>query len=479
MNKFLKDINSGEIRQRDKYQFELKSEFFPSEENKTNTFSQEFYIFIPNALQINPLNYSKKDFYQDLTNFIRYKTPVMSFQEILNPNNAESPLNRIANSSDLNIVSFELKLLANIVRSSVRDEVARLLKNSLSFSSLSKEIEEFRRRFIGLKIQTASKIPKEKIGTLFYYIDEFINDTIIYHLTSTLVHLKEKKVKPDSELVNLLIQEENHKEKELGLPIIPPDSEEQKEHVLYRTSLLRKYVLDALLLNTSKMRLQRRLQPFVGAISAGIAMLFFFVLFVWQGQVFVINSLPFIFITVFLYILKDQIKEGLRNISYEFFHKWFFDWKTEIRSPKGDLVLGEMTESFSLLKDKDLPHEINSIRNRDFHAVLEEIRRSESVICYKKKLKMYPKGVSHDLRRSELNTIFRFNIEKFLKRADDPKHPYICFDPKKQEIIRLDLPKVYHVNIIFKNTTNYNQQTEWKNFRLVIDKDGIKRIESL
>src|SRR5262249_22367256 len=82
MDEFLEDLRSGEIHFRDKWQFELKSEFTISSAAPDTPYTQEFYFFIPNSLQINSTTYPKESFYQELTNFIRYKTPTYLFSDL-------------------------------------------------------------------------------------------------------------------------------------------------------------------------------------------------------------------------------------------------------------------------------------------------------------------------------------------------------------------------------------------------------------
>ena len=45
---FWEDVDSGEVHIRDKWQFALKSEFFPQPEKSQNHSIDEFYLFIPN-----------------------------------------------------------------------------------------------------------------------------------------------------------------------------------------------------------------------------------------------------------------------------------------------------------------------------------------------------------------------------------------------------------------------------------------------
>ncbi len=53
----------------------------------------------------------------------------------------------------------------------------------------------------------------------------------------------------------------------------------------------------------------------IGSLAAGIAMTLYILLFIWQGSVFVINSQPFILFTIFIYVLKDRLKDEIKNVS--------------------------------------------------------------------------------------------------------------------------------------------------------------------
>ena len=67
MLNFGKEWTPDELHVRDAYQFELKSDLFVDQESKKREFTQDFYLFIPQALQINTNTYSKDEFYRDQT----------------------------------------------------------------------------------------------------------------------------------------------------------------------------------------------------------------------------------------------------------------------------------------------------------------------------------------------------------------------------------------------------------------------------
>lgn len=498
MDRFIKELMVGDIHLRDKWQIELKSEFIPYPGLSKNTYFQEFFLFIPNSLQIHEETYPKAHFYRDRTNLIRYKTPEFSLKELYNPQNKKSPLYRLIllledrqENKKYKEAEDELKLLGNILRSSVRERVKELVMQIHSnvilgskASDLCEEIKEFRKTFLSIVKRFQNEWKNDRLNSYLFYVDEFMSTTINYYLTGLLSQIRDWEPniseKATDPLCQILEAERNHRKSVLHEPSITDEDSESNEYILYRNSLLNKFILDALLLHTTGHTFKNRYGHLIGSISAGIAMLFFFVLFVYQGQVLIINSLPFILLTVFLYILKDRIKESVRRGSFKRLSRWFYDYSTEIYSPDTTHYLGKLNETMTFLEESNLSEKIIDIRNREFHDVLETIKRPEKVIYYKKVLTLHNNKNDNDVRRRALNLIFRYNIQEFLRKADNPTHDYLKVDPESFKFIRATLPKVYHINIIVRNTfldKEKKQIVELKKFRLIIDKNGIKRID--
>lgn len=61
----------------DKYQLEMKFTYPLNPDSMLNSYHVDTYIFLPNSLGITPLTYSKEDFYADLQEYIRLKTPAV------------------------------------------------------------------------------------------------------------------------------------------------------------------------------------------------------------------------------------------------------------------------------------------------------------------------------------------------------------------------------------------------------------------
>lgn len=503
MDKFLRELESGEIHLRDCWQFELKTEYIPHPSNLKNAYTQEFYIFTPNSLQINKETYSKQQFYNDQSNFIRYKTPVFSLSELINPTNQRSPIYRIlAEEGSINdehsvvTIEDELKLLGNIARSSFRKEIftlAKILKkgSGLTLEEVSERTNNFlsdikmlKNRLLTVKTLVIEKSNNIPLKRHVLYVEEFISNSIIYYLTGFLQLLR-KENKPeflaiDEAVADAILIEKSEQKGGYPDPGAFEKHSSRNEFIFYRASLLNKYILDALLLHINRSTPENAIKNIIGSLAAGVAMLIYFVLFIWQGQVFVLNSEPFILATVVLYILKDRLKESLKTVSYEKAFKWLSDYTTVIQSPNMKKSLGTLKESFSFVDIRNLPEEIVTIRNKEFHYILEDFPRPESVIHYKKKVVMKHPSQNSSSRRFSLNMIFRFNILHFISKADNPYQTFWNLDPETKEFVPLRLPKVYHVNIIVKNSFLKNDgeyEVQLKKFRLILDKNGIKRVE--
>lgn len=505
MEQYWEDFDLEEIHFRDKWQFELKSHYMPSSKMRHHIYTQELYLYVPSPLQVTPETYNKEQFYLDKTNLIRYKTPEFTFQGLIDPGQTKSPLYRIKQLLDdseknnsIGLIEKELKLLGNIIRSSLRTEV-NFLTNIIQHLSPDDDATLFIQPTTTLFIHfnmlleeyDALRLPLTKKGgesleQVHLYVADFISFCTNYYLTALLdkirKHPRENFQKIDEDLCALLIKEKNWREKWLDEPANLSPKTADNETILYQIGLLNKYVVDALLLNISVDPIDLRYRNIIGSIAAALAMSIYILLFIWQGSLFVINSEPFILFTIFIYVLKDRLKDEIKYISMKQAFRWFSDYKTEIRTPDNKTAIGELRESFSYLSHQKVPEDIQKVRNIEQNRTLESIRRNEQVMYYKKTVGLNTILEAKQDRFSGLNVIFRLDIHKFLNKASDSIQPYSTLDPQSLELTHTMLPKVYHLNIVLKNSylkADGSTKTEIKKYRIITNKEGILRVENL
>lgn len=232
------ELVEGEIHVRDNLQFELKTEFLINPYLKQNVYKQEVFLFIPSSLQINSQTYSKQQFYLDQTNLIRYKTPLISLPDLVNPEYIQSPLNRlqhILNQSNPGIfqtvASDELKLFGAIFRATIRERVYKLIKgvkqkekedNSQighAITFLCEEISQVCLKFRQLQEIAHMHADQHQLIRHFKYMDEFMSITIDEFL---ILLLKEIRSLPhidhdlDKQICQLILKEAVSKKETYG-----------------------------------------------------------------------------------------------------------------------------------------------------------------------------------------------------------------------------------------------------------------------
>lgn len=505
MEKIWQEFDKGGIlRIRDQWQFEIQSNFYHLPDIKETIQTQEFYFFIPNALQINNETYSKEQFYQDQTNLIRFKTPEFTLAELLEPKNSKSPLCRLEEwikktpleGNQEERVQDELKLFGNILKSSIRRNVKKIVmqmdaKSKVPIEAVKRDIFTFLSELEKV-LQTYTNLQKRygelnnsTIHNTFFYVEEFISNEVNYYLTLLLERVRASKIDSlsdvDDKLCDFILREKKEREQRNQEPEMNNPDSLKNEFISHQNNLLKKFVMGALLPDVTRVSSDSAIKNVIGSFSAGIAMFFYLLLFIWGGNVFVINSFPFVVVTVVFYVLKDRLKEALKSLSYRQTLKWISDYTTKISFRNKKEVLGNIRESFLFIEPRRVPNEIADVRNQGFHSTLETFKRPETVFYYKKMVGVYHDEVEFS-RRHELHNLFRFNIHAFLRKAANPYFHYTSLDSKTHQLAISLLPKVYHINIILKSTYQISETEKRqtiKKFRLIIDKTGIKRMEEI
>ncbi|MGM0597453.1 MAG: hypothetical protein ACQES9_10485 [Myxococcota bacterium] len=479
----------------DNYQFEIKLGYKLNKKDKSSNYKVETFLFLPNSLGINSYSYSKKNFYDDIQAYIRIKTPVYQLNQIASENH--SPLGKLKTSIDemvnhynnKTIKKFEhhLKMFCCIFKSSLRDHITTVSnrqnltdKENLMAKYLENTIEiitKFR------KLRTKLNLPLIKQSTFSFYCfaDEYIS-LLVEAFSFDLMEILESekalhKQKYKAKLMDLISSEIDYR-KQNDYPSIPEDPE-SREKYLFRASILKKYTGNVLFLNTKIKQEGELLEQILFALAAGLAMIFAILTTFYAKYHYSEFSMPVIMILIISYMFKDRIKEAGRAYFGAKLRNRLYDHKMNIYHNNRE-KLGWRKESFTFLKEAKLPADIEKLRQREHLTEIENGWVGENIMLYKKEIQLYKKKLNKIYRKyniESINDILRFNVMSYLKKMDDPKKIIHVLDTQNNTFERIYGKRVYFLNMIIKYT--YNNEVEYKRYRITLNRDGIKRIDNI
>jgi len=213
------------------------------------------------------------------------------------------------------------------------------------------------------------------------------------------------------------------------------------------------------------------------AIAAGLSMVFATTIaFLFQRK-YGNLTFPFFVALVISYMFNDRLKDFVKAVLGSYMRRFTFDRRLNIYAEPGQKKrIGTSRESFSFVDETSVPDDIWRSRSRDHITEIENGWVGETIIHYHKQVHLLPdwfKAAQDDYQIEGINDILRLNLSKFLIRMDDPvKSFWMC---KEKDYCESSGDRVYHINAI--THCHSSKSFEQTRFRIVLNKEGIKRIE--
>ncbi len=500
-NEKIRDWKESSIERHDLYNFESKIDYtLEITEKKTTSYVLATYLFIPSSLQINKDSYSKEQFFSDINNRIRFKTPKMSIEEILDKRNELSPMNTImkalkdieyrkSNRDIITKIQRELCLLADIIKVSLRHQFNYIQNNYNNLKKKYNVLEMINSYLESIKILQAklelmgtkilmSQIPI-KLREAFQFADEYISLQIEKWLTRSLKVFEDKfSQEIKISMIEVIEKEQKHREYLKSSLIILENA--NNETFSYQEGIMKKFVQGVLYLEKKKKDPKSQSLEIFYSVAAGVAMFFSLFFGFLILSFFAMYSIPFIIATVVIYMLKDRIKDNIRGVSQKAVGSMFPDQRIDIVDGFNKEKIGKSKEIVNFKSKNKIPPEILRIRRSSNISSIEEKGKPEEVILYEKKITLFNKKIKQfHTRRRDISDVIRFNVRGFLRYADDPIQFLSKWNRDKKKVEIIPISKVYHVNLVLKLTSFKGKKVNtihYKKFRVIIDQKGIKRV---
>lgn len=470
---------------------EIKLGYHARNKKKVSNFAVNTWFFVPNSLDINSYTYDKKEFYRDLKSNIRLITPVYLLKDIHSGSGCpmekleEAIVKMVSQPTRSRIAEFEhhIKMFQSILKSALREESIHIIAN-LSDEECRFIAQEFHvnlghivNKYRGLRRKLQVATINADILNYFLFGDEFMSNVIEQHAFKVLESCENhKKTGKIQQIFTEIIQSEAEYRQVKGYLSAKKNAADNNRELVHKLTLLKKYVENVLFVTAHKKKDGVLKQQVYYSLAAGISMVFATAIAFSFQMKYGKFTMPFFVALVVSYMLKDRIKELAR---YYFAHKLgrsYFDQKTRITLNNN--YIGWCKEAMDFVDEEKVPVEIRKLRNRS--AILEANNRNndEKIILYRKLIRLRRENLDRTspYKTRGLNDIVRFNLQAFTLKMDNPQVPlYLSSKPHEVDVVQAE--KIYFVNILmqFRNEDQY----DYKRYRIIFNREGIKEIEYL
>ncbi len=483
----IKDI----IKIHDKFSIEIKLIYDTISDKRMTNYDVLTYIFTPDGININPKTYTKEKFYNDVKVNIRYKTPEYKLSDFIDKENGVLyELEKIIRNNKLNTkkqsdkIYTQSKLFGSIFSSAIRYDLRKARKNISKnnfqeFTSIDSLVKQILKKYRSI-IDKYDNTLYENDLRLLLFTDEFLSNAVEHNYIMLFDYLKKKKkVNIDSVIFQSIIKtidnEQEYRRQNQYKTV--PNANGENEELLYVRSQLKKYIDSVLFLKKEIKKDGAIIEQSIFALVAGLAMLFSTTVAFYYQQKYGNFTLPFFFALIISYMLKDRIKSLVGYLFVHKAHNVFYDNKLNIFSNEKNKV-GIIKQNFRFVPSSKLGPKVKKHRMKERLFKNDYEVFGENIIQYKKSVKIFKRRLKKGIDAKKVNglvDITRVNLHRFVLQMDNPEKDYSVIENNK--IIKKRADRVYHINIIQKFYTE--EGVEFKRFRVILNREGIKRIEKV
>ena len=476
-------------------QLEVQTVYPLSRTEKRKEYLIDFYIYTPYQLGITGESYGTTRFLQDMKSYTRYEvTSLMSLAKLADPACDLSPLSRILSLlqeaqsvREINEkkVLYELRGLGTMFHSQMKETrqlLISMVRDNRNMAELQATVELFLQsldlfleRFRALyPLFIDPRLSKECREAL-----DWTDEAISLTTEKDLARLYEQL--PPQEQISAAIRSRLAREaqyrRDHHFPMVADAQDAAaNEYYLYRESQLKKWAESFMFMNSEPSQSIQRYVQIIMGIAAGAAMAFAVLVTIFASRHFATNSIPWVTIIIVAYIVKDRIKDMLRNTLIVFLPRVVADQINDLMDPATDEKIGFTRARVRFCTSQDVPEVVRMVRNQRENPITALIP-PEHVVHFNKYVRIDSRQFMKNHRRLEaLADIMRIKLDAWLQNMDDPVNHLRRL--RGDVLEKIPARRVYHITLIvglFEK--GVDAAPSYFRYRLVATREGIERIE--
>ncbi len=502
----------------DRQQLELRFSYGLSGEGTAIKTTVDTYLFVPKNVGVNRHNYTKDQFYGDVTALMRLDAEPLSLDLLADSHYPRSPLHgfgegvqRLRESPrppPTQPVVIHVKLYAHLFARGVRVELKKLQKRlgKLETESdgerfeerLSDSLDEIRFALKAYRRVRAAYWPYEQLAheslaDAMRNADEYMSLFLEERLALLLQAIERRGREGLAEgflarcrlTLGALARQEVAYRRRYGYLSYSDADAPSGDYYTYRASMLKKAVQQALYLDPRAAKRDTFLRNAAAAAGAAVAAIWAVLAGLPQQMSKVSGSTQMLFFggAVLAYVAKDRIKaltsEALSRRLRTFDHVSYLT-SASIATTGLSIPRLQFKEGMRFLSLGEVPPDVLALR-QNVRTLRSADLALEEIIHHRKVVKIGSKDEpGHMPDGYGVLDILRLNVRHFLVRLDEPLDQVAFYDWRREAFGATRLPKVYHLNLVVKvrrESLEGEVQESFERLRVVLNKDGIVRVE--
>jgi hypothetical protein len=472
----LSSVEQLRLRRRGSTGLELKLRYLLERAVPRERYVLDVEFRLPYSLNVTPSNFTTEQFYDNRKLYVRFDTPRMSMEELLDPGNHDSPLLRSERAvaairqgarPDQTAFTYESKMLGAVYKSLLRDTTKTLRgAEKARVDQLVSEATQVTDRFHEL-MHEIGVVQDEEVVEHARLIDEHLSLLLEKYLLDLLKD-------SDIESVSGAIAHEGRYRSECGYltgaPVVG-DAADLEEYV-FREKALKSYVSEVLFFRVRATDQRIRIQHITYAAAAGLAMAVATAIGFFGQSVFGSITTSLFVLLVVSYMLKDRLKDVTRDLFMRSIGRYFYDRRVNLYDTMYRSRLATVQERAAFVKRRR-----RSGREQQERAGWSMVRPDRSTrFRYTKRVTIYARTLRRIHRRvGGLADTSIIDLEPFLRFAAK-LYGIAPVAGDDGEIIPQRVRRVYHVDLVITFTDGSDSMIT--PVRLSVANGRIVRIEA-
>jgi hypothetical protein len=504
-------LRGPEVSARDRKTLEVRQFYaIPRETDREHSYELHAYFYFPRSFGIHDGTWGQEAFYRDANLFMRLHAPDLRLSELADLEHPTSPASILRRqlpmlledhaptSESLDALAKMLgaeladaatvavrRLRSELRRATARLDVARLVGDVERLCDEVLDALSAVRRLRAKARAYRSVAPPTLLPSLAF-AEEYASAVVDEKLAELAGEVDRcpslRDGKGTAVRMRLLLartaEQVTRRRVEQGFAVPWGDA---PEYFTYRLGLLKKELQRALYVDTRALATDPFYRNTAAMVAAGLAATWATLAQIplWTGGLTTSGGMLFLGAAVGAYILKDRIKEWVRNSLTRRFLKWDHDRRivgNAMQRVGLGAFGGRAMERVRWAKDDDVPPHVTALRvsHRTVRGVTPEL---EHVLHYERKVTLYQDGDEQMPVGFGVQELFRLSLDEIVKRLDDPDDTVTYYDHGVGSFHEAKMPKVYHLNLILDAkdlATGAQVQSRW---RVVVNQQGIVRVD--